>query len=688
MLEEQFEQLKPLMFPGIFDKLSVVDEKCSKLAKQILLTNRSSHYNLFAEVLYEHHKQGPKTEEILTSGYLEPKDILRIYEPLEVQSVTMLLKYILSDIPRFVQILLQNSKRPDFYQLAILTVPAVFSFFSTKESMGFAFNMLMELMRTAPFDLFTIFISPILNSSACSTFTNLLFKKLFWANFDSSIDELVISRRMIDEAPPLFKFLPEPVIILMRMLTLQWGEIQVWKILARTLLFPQFLHQISVKPFNHVILDNINITKVRNYLYSIGEKNSDIKDLPSLDFTSSYKEIQQTFIPFQHSFALDIVLTISDVKTLISIVGDIPHHTKRLQGIYENNNHDPFTPFYLHFFPKILVPPQMELRNLFIFPKYEDQGLQQQSSMAQLWSTFESAALSIRRDPFELLKTKPINTGEDNLDLQLNNSINLQEFYHFGLDKTVKDLCITGVTLEKLLEHSMDQSSMCTWLLECKLCENVNAMQPAMKIVSKLNLKVDQIQQNFWDLVSIHGCGSQSISYWIAILLLEKIEYTFLKKYKKEVLELQTLYRNYLILKNAKINAAPNFKNPILRKSMWEVIGSLQFANHESTLSKRYIILLNYLEQIELIVAADGIEDSLQKMAEILEFSFAECKQIWILETILILSCGLYNSDHFGNYASPNHIERWRKFGAAFIRFLSADIEIITKYNDFLQYSV
>lgn len=682
-LEKQFQDLRPLMFPGIFDKLNQADDKCDKLSKQILITMRSNHYNLFADVLYEHHKQGPKAEAILESGYQEPNDILRIYEPLEVQSITMLLKYTLSDPPRFVNALLQHSKRPEFYQLAILTVPAVFSFYSTKETMGFAFNFLMELSRTKNFDLFTIFISPILNSTACSVFINLLFKKIFWANFDSDIKEKEISQLLLNEAIPLFKFLPETVVVLLRMLLLQWGEVEIWKILARTFLFPQLLLQVSAKPFNHVILDKINTLKIKSYLYSIGKKKC-LLNIPHLEFGSSYKEIPETFIPYQHSFALDLILTVSDIKNLISISGEIPHHTKRLQGILDSTAHPPLAPFYIHFFPKMLVPPPMGLRNLFTFPKYVNSDIQQQSSMAQLWSTFETATVSTRSNPFDLLKQSPIHTGEYNLDLQLNHSVNLEEFYHFGLDKTVKDLCLTAETLEKLLEHSMNSSTLNNWLIECRNYENINAMQSATSIISRLNFKLDHIQSNLWDYVSEYGCGSRSISYWLAVLFLEKIELNFLMKYKKEVVELQQLYRNYLILKNAKINSAPSFKNSRLKSAMWEASGSLQFANHQSKLSKRYIILNSYIEQVELIIAAEGIDNSLEKTAQILEFSFSECKQVWILETILILSCGLFNNENFALYAPPQLIDRWRKFAAAFIRFLSHDINIITKYNDFL----
>ena len=179
-LENEYKELKPLMFPGILDKLSQIDEKCDQISREILISNRKSLYNLYALSICEHTKQAFKFDNLICSGSVPPNDALRIFEPLEVQSITMLLKVLLSDPPKFVNGILSCIKKSEFITIAYLTVPAVYSFFSSKETAGFAFSFYVELARKAPFDIFSLFVSQYFNSSTCNVFITLLFKKMFW----------------------------------------------------------------------------------------------------------------------------------------------------------------------------------------------------------------------------------------------------------------------------------------------------------------------------------------------------------------------------------------------------------------------------------------------------------------------------------------------------------------------------
>ena len=684
-MNEQYEKLKPFMFPHIFDKLSGIDEKCDNISKQILQTNRKVIYTLYAAAFSDNVKGSEKIEDILNSGNQIPKDPLSILEPLEVQSITVFLKDIISDPPKFVNALLSFSKSPDFLYCAIFTVPAIYSFFSTKESAGFAFNFYIELARKANFDTFSNCVSPFLNSTICSSFTNILFKKLFWSAFEKKYNETTLCQAMLDYFVAYFKYIPEQVAILIRMLTLTWPMIDVWKLIARNFLFPQYLiHKLSC-PFAYNPLFSISDDKVKTTLSLIGNEKKKCKlIIPKIEFGSSYKELPETFIPYQHSFAIGTILTIKDIKNLVAMNIEIPHHTNRLQQLIEKTSKDPLAPFQINFFPKFLVPPQITYRNLFKFPTKSQFQEVKKSSLAQLWSAFETAAEPLRADPLELLKKKPIRTGEAILDLQMNTSVNIPELYRFGLQTRISELTKTANILELLLQHNMSLSGLGDWLETCMLALDVYSMQIAEIIVNKLNVKPEQAFASLWTLVYENHYDSPQLGLWIAIDLLSIAEPLILKKYKKEFASMNKKYHYLLSIKNSTIEAAPMFSSKALKSHMWETNGILQFANEKTPLATRYILLIAFIEQIELLIAAAGFEDSVDKTKEILNFSFAEGMYTWIFNTMVILNFYLFNNDNFASYASPSLFDKWRRFSAAFIQFISDDEQLVFEYGEML----
>ena len=679
-LQEQYNELKYLDFPSILDRIDKIDNNCTSIYKEILIHNRANIYFTYSQAIAERKKKEYNFEKLIESALTKPNEPLRIFEPLEVQGITILLKQILSNTPKFVEKILEKEKSPDFFISALFTIPAVFSFFSTKEANGFAFSFYVELSRRASFDTFLLLVSPFFNSSISHVYSNLLFNKIFWKNFERGTNEFTFCQELINQAATIFKYLPEQMCVLLRMLLLQWKKDLVWKLLVRGFLFPQYILYSLISPYSYNQLVNLNKSKVKAVLYTIGDKSCKLV-LPDLNFNDSFTEIPETFIPYKSSFYVDTILTITDIKNLISLGVEVPHHTERLKKRIESIKVDLLSPFTIHVFPKMLVPPQMQYRTLFNFPSFNIESQQEDSSMMQLWSAFEIAAENIHKSPFEILEIRPIRTGVSILDNQLSNSNKVESLHKFGLELKNKSLSTSADILEKLLMHKMSESQLYDWNKTCASYQAAISVQIASLIMQKYNLKVDAIKNNFWSYINNLCYGSKEIGIWVALIMLDKIEASITKSRQKELTKIEKRYKNLLIIKNREINYAPKLPSIVLKTHMYETIGTLQFANNDTQLSVKYILLFSFMEEIELLVAAAGFDDSLEKVKEILCFSFAEGRHTWIIRAMVILSGVLINNPNSTQIFTPEMLDKWRRFSAAFIQFISSDIKLVTEYG-------
>jgi len=672
--------LDKFLFPGILPKLCQIDEKSGDISEKILIQNRQTCYLFYLTENPEHVCRVVNQDKLYHSASLLPIDALRVFEPLEVQSITLLLKVLLSDPPRFVDSVIKCSKCTGFRSLILLSIPSVFAFFSSKEAISFSYNFYADLYPKVSFEDYCKIVFPFFNSSCISRFSELVFNKLFWSNFSPKSEICQFCQCLIDVSSKHIGYLPEPHLVLLRILSLQWNIVKLWQLLIRVLLFPQLRIYSQTSPFIYNPLATFDIKGIGSFLFDIGVKKTQNIVLPNLSFNNSYYEIPDTFVPYDHTFALDLVLTLADIDSLMMMQVDVPHHTKRLQDLCIQSKVDPFLPFKIHFYPRMLKPPTFSFRPLFSFSQ-KFQSSESPSILAQLWSTFESAAELLRKRPLELLMEDPIKTYDQLLNIKINKQSNKDFLKKYGLEKSVAELTSNANFLEQLLLHAMFQDGLVKWNETCSFHNLQTSFFVAQSnYFSSKMTKPDHIYMNFWDSI-LSFPELNNIRYWSALICLDNIENIIVKKYQKELTHLENLYKKYLRRKKSMMEIAPAFKSKVLMQHMWETNGILQFASNSTPLLTRYIILSTFLEEVERMSIASGYGDNPEKISEIIKFSFVEGSYVWILRTVALLDGVLFSDDRFEGTRQPILFDRWKRFTAVFIQFMGDDVSLVSSYG-------
>ncbi|OHS99189.1 hypothetical protein TRFO_34396 [Tritrichomonas foetus] len=275
-----YHQLAPIMPPGIDNKLNHTDEQAIKCMCHILIVNRQKNYLFSVKKRPTLNGKNIMSSDIFESASKNPSEALRYFAPLEVQSISALMNFLIAKPAYFADIIfhkIDDIKLTSFIYLN--TIPAIFSHFSTREACVFAFNFYTAVSRNLNFNLFIKIVSPFFNSANINHFSDIVFRELFWSNYLAKSTPLQFAQKLVDTAASKFSYLPSAHVALLRVLKLQFTNDQIWKLIIMDLLIPQLQLQCNVSPFSYILEPVYDCKEVCKVLHKRVHQNNLRKSL-------------------------------------------------------------------------------------------------------------------------------------------------------------------------------------------------------------------------------------------------------------------------------------------------------------------------------------------------------------------------------------------------------------------------
>ena len=356
------DQLKDVVPSGLDNRLNYVDQTADKLSFQILSKSRSVFYLMNFNDLQPAKGQNDNRYEYLRSCSCSPHEAISYYPPLEIQSLASFSRMLISKptnlahaVSKFYN---QNQNTSQLRDLITISLPALFSFFSTCETSGLAFNFYSALSSILSTETFSTFVYPFLNAPSIHHFSNHIFQELFTRIYVKKVSPHQFIQTLLDLTVESFSYLSPHHMALLRILKIQTSEQNVWYIIIKCILIPQLKIYSVLSPFCHC---SLLLHKISTYIEILNElcqiclspnskKNnqkirSNIK-IPNLNLEqhNSLYEIPETYIAFGETFTSTLILTLNDVRILVSLEMETTHYMEKLKQFCERQS-DPFQPF-------------------------------------------------------------------------------------------------------------------------------------------------------------------------------------------------------------------------------------------------------------------------------------------------------------------------------------------------------
>ena len=679
-LQSIWDELYPIIPNGIDTRLNEVDEYGDKVSMDVLVLNRQITYLLSVRNKQIHISSKFSVSDLVVSAASDPQEALRTFAPLEVQSLSALINYLLTKPSVLAEAVAKaNHQSVDVWSLINITIPTVFSFFSSRECSTFAYNFYLCLSTLMPFNVYIGYVYPFFNTSAVAPFSEAVFHDFFWKNYLSQPPPLVFAQKLLAIARDRIFFLPEAHLGLLRGLSLRATQEQIWLLLITDILLPHLLSEENMTPFIHTSDMKANIEAVVKILIKHVQSKGGELELPSLDLTGSMLEVPDAFLPFGQSFYIDLIMTQLDIRNLVSLGFDLPHHWERLTEMANAQKRDPLCPFRVRVFPRLPKPPSFPQRPL-IFRNFGEHKMPHCGVIAQLWSEVENIAEARRVTPFEILLRKPIRNGNRMLDLKME-ATDIGELVRFGLEYGVAIMTETAKLFEKLMQHRMELFNLSKWQRMARDFVTRISYETAKSISDKFcKRRPEKLLNRIWQTIERLE-GPPQVKYWSVMMILDRVEPVVLRSHLKEIHALEQRFSALRDYKENHIDEGPDFASKAMKQCMWEASALLSFPNTHSCLFTRHMILATYLAEIEKLIVAAGWEDSRQDFEKIVHFSLSAIECTWTLRTVIFLQATLFTDERLLAFVSPRHADIWKKFTVAFIQFLSGDISLLTEYG-------
>ncbi|OHS97780.1 hypothetical protein TRFO_35918 [Tritrichomonas foetus] len=712
-LYSEYTKLKNYIPPDLKSRLDVTDAKGEKISTDILKANRALAFFVAARENLVVNKMTITSDSLLHNLTEDVPEMLSEFSPLHVQATISLFNWVFANIANFAELFSKLSKIPNYF--IFITIPSIFSNFSTKEAANFAFKFYHSVSLITPHDQFIKIVSPFFRSSCgINHFSKTVFSELFWSIYLTKISHIELAQKLIDISAKNITLLPDPQFSLLKLLSLKYKKDQIWKLLITVLILPQFWLQFSISPFSYSKAPVFDYKKVRDVLQSRSSKLT-FPELDLISYDSSFFEIPDVFLKYHESYSIDLILSTADlfmIRTLFT--KGLPSHMKKLNDAISLhiNSIESFTqPFHLKIYPKVSHPPSflssLSMRPLLFTNSFANQFSALKNSnnntimkdnkimreclspkkpdndFMQLWTTIQTIAEERVEDPVELImkETQP-KVGIYIIDKRLK-KIDIEKFRIFALSMSIDSMYETASLLEVLLMHQMSIRTLVRWNDLSQESVNIFSYFIANSIFQYHEKKKSQtLILTFYDIL-YEAPNISSVRFFLSLLLLSKCEHRILKHFEDQINEMKTRFQ-CLVEKKKKIllNETPDFESRVIAKCFWESNGLLSLVDENSSLIARYFTLLNFLKELITLSNAAGFCDKREHVDKLVKFAFTmghDCS--WILLTTMMLNATIFNDDRISIFVSEDRAEIWRTFSVTFFKVLEDDVQLVTQYG-------
>lgn len=329
-LYQKFIQLKKCVPPDIQSQLAYTDHYGEKISFEIVNVNRTLAYFVAAREKLAVKNRIISKESLRESlqwrnkkGY--PPKILESYIPIHVQAVNSLLKWALSSPSDLANRITKLPYIPKY--MIYITIPSIFSYFSSKEAATYAFYFYKSLSSLVPIESFIYIVSPFFRSCcAIHKFSRVVFDSLFWSAYLSpeySDDPTRFAQKLIDLVVSKLPILPGPQLSLLHHLSTSWTSSQIWDLLINDLILPQFWLQFNISPFSYSNKPPFDYNKVHDMI-QLKSENLSFPDLTKDEIINginspldeSLFEICESFSKVDEPLTIYIIMTAADIVML------------------------------------------------------------------------------------------------------------------------------------------------------------------------------------------------------------------------------------------------------------------------------------------------------------------------------------------------------------------------------------
>jgi hypothetical protein len=232
-------------------------EKIAKLAnygydelKKCVLLNRTIT-TLFSVVSFPDLKQTIDPLIICHFSSITPLDALKYYSPMQVQGISYLIRSLYDDPTAFAIAISAYRNSPHFSYIASILVPAVFNYFSTRESLEQATIFYIACGSHMSFEQYRLFLRAYFGNSWTSVFTEIALSRVLSQFYfrTPSVDAIV--RKIIESVNQNINYLPQQMIFVIDYIANHFGKQQAYEFIAKELICPHISIVMKVTPFGH-----------------------------------------------------------------------------------------------------------------------------------------------------------------------------------------------------------------------------------------------------------------------------------------------------------------------------------------------------------------------------------------------------------------------------------------------------
>lgn len=646
--------------PDTSQKFQKLNEEGSSLSREILFINRQI-ICLFAANRRIYRDTVPIGElRMINSASVVPCDATEFFGPIWIQSTIFLLSFLNENLDKLAEAVSKSTHLQMHAYIMSVLIPMFFSYFSNNEAANRAYTFYIQSIQYYNKREYLQLIKPFYAVPSIWKFIDNLFRSTIWSNYMDRPDAKEFTKIILIHTANTLYLLPTYQLNLIILLTTIWDIKDVWDMIIRIILIPQLKLEELISPFTYTSPRPIDINEIIEELQHIVDYGSVTLEIK---IQESMYEIPDAFVTYGNSYSIEFIITLADVHVLLSLPIEYPSHITRLKTLKIEKKYHPFR---IRIFPKENL--EMKVNDPLIFENIETEELKTDSNMALLFHFLNKKT----DNPFDYVRGNELKCLDPVIQFALN-KIDVDTYVDYATQKAVNTSIRHANIFELYLDRKLEIEKLRNWIQICKDYIDIISFSSASREVKFMLLPKYQ-----FDLDKIPEI--LNLKHWYTIVYLQQVERSILEPFIPVIEQMEKSFSRLILKLKLECQSPGEFNSERLSKRLWEANGIMSFVSIKSNFMSRFIILMNYLNEIEYILKAVGEEQNDKRYTQIISFCVVCLDCDWILRTSIYLHAILLLNDRIIRQCDENLIDIWKKFSVCLMSLLSHDEELLEQF--------
>lgn len=594
-------------------------------------------------------------QDYILSASVKPIPSLRVFLPQISQYISMFVQYMTKNLTQFAHeiSLLQNTK--DTASLIYLTIPSMFQYFISEESINDAFIFYGCLMRFNDVENFSQFVKPFFLAPCLCGFRENLFRNIFWKNLFkiTSISKEETPTKIFKILTETLVFLPTAHLNLLKLLSCNYNEKDFSYFIINVMIILQLKDRIKVSP---LFRNNSSICNV-DELFSI-LRNSTFPN----KLAGKISVMNSTYF-YQKSFSKKIDLYIFRYDDIMELIY-LNHQFSPIitNEIKKNNCKNLSKPFIVQVHKHLDDEFTEKELNLF-YDTYPEVNEIKNFEYHYLLKNLKKIT---KYHYMDMIKEKKSTNTE--MDIMLK-SIDINDFIEYIQNNKLNKLIKKAKGFENYLSLRYREKCLKDLSKISKYYLNIISLQSAIKEAHFLEKKI-------WpDLLNLPNFGK--IQFWYLIFAFDQKEQSIIMNLNIKIIE------KVFMLMIDKMTTKKLTLIESINRVIWEANTVLSLVDSHSSFLDRFIVLIFYLEEIEKVSFACGDNDNKLK-DQIIYNSISACSSAWVLKTLVYFHLIAIKDERFCHLCSKSFLDIWASFTVSFTNIIASDEYLLSSFSSLM----